>query len=216
MVSHKITLGSRHFKSKKDAKEYIREILDRNIGQTLKGEDLEVVLALLESHPNYDDKVGFGVKSVYVKGSKSNHCFYLKYIDGSEDGHFSYEKCLYGSREKLVSQRRQKAYRMAVQSQIDEYKRQHRNEKCAECGCSAQGNYHVDHFDPQFARLILDFERRHSHLPTEFDEGLGNTKIFREGDSEDAKFAQEWRDYHRRNAKLRILCANCNFRRKRK
>lgn len=217
MVSHPMKLGSYEFPSKKEAKEYIRGVLDRNrnTGEALEGEELEATLDLLEYHPNYEEKFWVGIKSIYVKGSENNRCFNIDYIDGSEDGHFGIDKCFHGSSKTLARNRRQKAYRMAVKDQTDKYKEEHRYERCAKCGCSTLEEAHVDHEEPQFAELIRQFEQDRSYLPIEFDEGQNHTKIFREGNPKDAKFAGDWREFHKKNAKLRVLCPKCNLTRNR-
>jgi hypothetical protein len=56
MVKYSLTLGSHFFERKKDAQDHIIQILDRHVNQSLSGDDLEVVCALLERHPEYEQK----------------------------------------------------------------------------------------------------------------------------------------------------------------
>jgi len=208
MVRHATTLGALHFSSKEAAKKHIQSILDRNRNkEALTGEDKEVILALLERHPKYEQKFGKGISEIFVKGSEKSRCFWLKYKDGSDPQDFSYENCLYNDRD-FVCKLRQKAYRTAVQDQIEAYKSQHQNDRCAECNC-VPNEIHVDHEKPQFLELTRQFEQKQSYLPTEFAQELYiSQKVFK---PEDAKFKQSWQEYHRLHASLRILCAKCNL-----
>jgi hypothetical protein len=208
MVRHAITLGARPFSSKEDAKKHIQSILDRNRNnEALTGEDKEVILALLERHPKYEQKFGKGISEIFVKGLEKSRCFWLKYKDGSAPQDFSYKNCLYDDID-FVYKLRQKAYRTAVQAQIEAYKSQHQHDRCAECNCVSH-EIHVDHEKPQFLELTRQFEKKQSDPPTEFAQGLYiSQKVFK---PEDAKFEQSWQEYHQLHASLRILCAKCNL-----
>jgi len=191
----------------------------------LSGDDLEVVCALLERHHEYEQKVGAGIQRIFVKcppptyGSniKPMRCFYIERVDSTEVA-FSYKKCLEGEgsgierREKLVEKRRQSAYRTAVDDQVIAFKQQHQHEGCAN-GCTRQKDLHVDHILP-FADLVLQYEQQDPEPPpSQFEEDhTYHKKRFR---IEDEEFTQRWREFHKQHAKLRILCSQCNLRRKR-
>lgn len=223
MVKHSLTLGPHFFERKKDAQDYIIRILDRYVDQSLSGEALEVVLALLERHPDYDEKVGLGIQRIFVRQAPSTYglnikpkrCFYIKRVDGTEV-EFSYKKCLHGGgsdqrHERLIEERRQSAYRSAVDGQVIAFKQQ-QHQGCAACGCIGQTDFHVDHVT-QFADLVRQFEQHEPELPSQFDEDpVYHKKQFR---VEDEKYEERWQQFHDQHAELRILCSQCNLRRKR-
>lgn len=222
MAKHPVTLGSLTFDSKKDAAIHIIQILDLNINQTIGGEDLEVILSLLEHHPNYEEKVGSGIKRIFVEQKSSTYgtnvkpwrCFYIERFDASVVD-FSYDNCLKNypqglnnSSATLSDENRQQAYRIAVDDQIIAFKQQHQDRGCAECGSRVA--LQVDHFI-SFVDLLHKFEANESELPTQFDDDEFHRKRFRQ---EDADFANRWQEFHKQSAQLRILCGECNRRRK--
>lgn len=44
-------------------------------------------------------------------------------------------------------------------------------------------------------------------IPKDFENTESNSKCFKESDK---KFKEEWENYHKKNATLRILCNKCN------
>lgn len=82
-------------------------------------------------------------------------------------------------------------------------------QECVYC-LKQQVDFHVDHDFPPFRTLKANFLSKFSkNLPTEFDEcEKYSLKKFRKADK---LFADEWKEYHKINAKLQILCASCNL-----
>ena len=60
-------IGDLTFRTKKAAEAHIQEMLHRaTVGEPLAVEEMAVMLALLESHPDRDAKIGVGVASIHV------------------------------------------------------------------------------------------------------------------------------------------------------
>lgn len=88
--------------------------------------------------------------------------------------------------------------RVSIQPQIDQFKDTTKIE--------------VDHHSElsPFAKLHFDFidMTPATSIPTTiFDDTLGHMKCFRRADK---FFEDKWIQYHRENAKLRMLCMKCN------
>ena len=94
--------------------------------------------------------------------------------------------------------------RSAIEEQIEEYKKG-RELKCGKCGSKSKPE--VDHMNILFVELYENFLKGRKDIPKEFDNTKSNSKCFRE---EDKKFKEEWEEYHKENAILRILCNICN------
>lgn len=68
---------------------------------------------------------------------------------------------------------------------------------------------HIIHFDELVLNFVKYIENKNINIPTCFGDINDNThrRCFLETD---VLFKNEWIDYHRKYAKLRILCKTCN------
>jgi hypothetical protein len=94
--------------------------------------------------------------------------------------------------------------RYAIKEQIMEFKYINKNKPCELCGTYL--NITADHII-KFKKLKDDFLLENPDYPKEFSKNKYGSDIFRE---EDFEFVKLWQEYHKKNATLRILCANCN------
>lgn len=63
-----------------------------------------------------------------------------------------------------------------------------------------------------FCKLKQDFLKNYTGtIPNTFDQSKDYRKIFKPCN---AQFEKEWQSYHKKNAKLQILCKECNLKRK--
>lgn len=77
-----------------------------NPGEELRGEELRLMRALLEQHPDRAEKVGAGVRGIKVDESlhaSGSKCFWVLRIDGSAED-FSARKCLKSLQEAWCSE----------------------------------------------------------------------------------------------------------------
>ena len=126
------------------------------------------------------------------------------FVDGSSKG-FSPKRLFSPNldREKAIE-----ALRTNVRYQSHTWRKQ--NPQCHLCGRPGE---EVDHYDPPFQQLALDWLARHGldwdTLPLRpIKTVIGPLKKI--GDKD---LAADWKDYHRANATLRTVCRQCHPRR---
>ena len=197
-------IGTLKFSSKKEAKSYFASYLREH--ETIEEADIENVKSLISRHP----KIGTQIFEPFIdfdKKGRGTRCFWCEFPDGTSDS-VSVPTCV-DSHYNLNSQLNE-ITRELVEDEIAKFRgTQTRNGAlvCELCGCEGNGKgFHVDHYYPQFVEIRDSFIK---------EEGLE----FEEATIERFKFDEElrrrWRDYHNSKCRLRILCANCNLRRKR-
>jgi hypothetical protein len=210
--SHPVQLGNRRFPSKKAAADFIKMLLKSPVGK-LQGDNFEIVRDLIYRHPNAGDKVGPGIKDIWLRKCQDfgrNNQFIIERTDGSCMD-FSYKNCLAGKLPTF------KGYfsiacRNAVASDIIAFRD---NELLWNpiifCPYTKEvltrNNCHVDHAPPEpFAKIVDDYinENKINIFVVEIQ---GNTvKTFK-----DPVIAAHFRTYHRNKAKLRLLSIQANL-----
>ncbi|MGJ5634951.1 DCL family protein [Nostoc sp. CALU 1950] len=213
MLAKPSELGGFHFKTQKERDNYIKSVLSRGI-RVLESQEASVVYDLLLLHPEVDSKIGIGIKQIEVRESpqRKNKCFWVIREDGSTVD-FSAEKCKYNM-SRLIEKRRKSAYREAVGGQTGVYLKQRGSSQvCDICGLSNE--LHVDHHKPLFSKLISDFEKDRTGIPTEFQEATG-TYFSKQFCKDDKEYRESWCSYHQQHAVLRLLCREHNLTSKRK
>jgi len=210
MYRRKVKFGNLEFKSQKDAKEYVRQLFE-SIGTcySLKNKNnshFNKVLDVLKRHPRASEKLD-NLKDIEVKKCKLGFALFVIYNDGTSDD-ISWNMCITG-REKSDSSKLKSALRYAIEDQIQDYKDENDTSYCNECFTPIYDDLHIDHVI-HFAKLVYDFNKTRSDIPTVFDDArdLPGHKIFK---SSDSKYENEWKTYHRNNAILRPLCRQCNL-----
>lgn len=132
----------------------------------------------------------------------NDHQFWIIKSDGTEDS-ISWSSCVKGAANP-VGKKLNWAFRQAIEDQIKEFRIAHRADPCEFCGTRQELT--VDHIT-KFRQLKDDFLALHPTHPTEFGKNELAQEIFR---PEDAEYCQLWKEYHKTNATLRILCKPCN------
>jgi hypothetical protein len=199
----------------------LSEVLNAHrVGDTLEGEEAKFVREMLNRHPRAEQKVGCGVRRLYVgEGFKRGaRCFWLERLDGSRTD-FSFLKCLSAPTAYAVVC---KAARQAILGQILAYKEEffasaRRRDEPARCALTqepvAEDYCHVDHVIP-FDALLREFLRVEGLRAPEIE-------ILGTGDGEQVKrfadevLAQRWRTFHRDRAVLRVTTPKANLQRPR-
>ena len=95
MARQPIVLNGIEFKFPKDAIYHFKNMLERyRNGQTIAGDDRDMLLALLERHPQAYKKIGCGVKRLYKdRTDMPTSCFWIERTDGSRTD-FSYRTAI--------------------------------------------------------------------------------------------------------------------------
>jgi hypothetical protein len=221
-----IEIGDKIFKTKKEATDFIRGILYGNLlNMPLSDDGLVFVCDLLEKHPDKNEKIGVGVKSIITEEDANFHTtrhFSIIRNDNTKID-FSFNKCLTPNLNdplKLFhsSARRAIADQILVVKDILFQKNMDAdgNILCALTGeMIDKKSCHVDHIPPKtFDKIVSDFidENKIDVSMLKYKEacdGIGR-------EFEDDKIKQLFSDYHEKVAKLRIVSVKANLSQKKK
>lgn len=209
-------VGNKEFKTKKDALNYYKEILNSyKIGETLNDKDKKDIIELLNIHPDFETKFCTGIQEVIVnKIPKYNSKAFFVLDNNSELEAFSYIKCINGSKPPLT--KFSCTCRDIVQDDINNVKLQyfktnsHKGKvKCQETGelCKWE-DLVIDHRQPNTFSVIVDrfIEVNHIDILTiEYINVIDGVYKFK-----DEELCQRFRDYHKEKANLRIITKSKN------
>ena len=197
----KFTLGEMIFDSKKQARDFVSNYLKTN--HKIESGDINWVEDLLSRHPRWEDK-SENYKTITIEKIGANRAFFLvKNDDSLED--ISYIKCFYGETEHMLVN---KTLRNEISDQIVSFRRNcfsaHSEIKCEICETILKNDLstHVDHII-MFKDLVQSFRKQHQNIPTK--------SIGTEREISDTVISNEWKEYHKQYAKLRLLCDKCNM-----
>jgi hypothetical protein len=205
-----ISLGGVSFRNKTEAEKHIRNILSRHENmQALTGDDLAFVVAILDKHPNYDAIVDCGVRRIVVQHLHDRYDsrrFLLERIDGSIRD-FTWRTAL---TPKAARSRVMKACRYAIRDQIKAFRAKAFDHAITQT-CALSGmpivptDCDVDHIPPATFEALVDAWLRCNQLD-ESDIALVPVVGYEQPDKwEDTFLEENWREYHRTHARLRIL-----------
>ena len=212
----KIEIGEREFATKKDALNHFKTILNSyEFGQNLNKDDLKDILDLLESHPNAKEKIGVGIEYVRIaKVQYNTKSFELVRTDGSTE-FFSYTKRINAPKTDFTKLR--EACRQAIQEDLRNVKLAYFDRfskkgqvKCQESGDLAKyEELNVDHRQPSTFSVIVDRFVELNNL----DLKKINYLQIDGGPNElaDENLKEEFRQYHRDKANLRIVKKSLNL-----
>lgn len=227
MVAVPIRIGDRCFPSKFAAVRAIRDLYYRYAAGDVVDdpEDHRFLLDLVYRHPRAEQKVGCGValfrieqdEASTIGTGRSCHLCVLVRIDGSETD-FSYKKCLTPESPRSAFQ---DACRTAVVSQVQAFRREQfgplgdRYVPCAITGELVGWNdAHIDHHEPRFEQLVIDFLRRVGwNYRTILLKGYGDGERWKA--FADPVHAEQFAEYHREHARLRVTTRAANLGRSR-
>ena len=210
-----IQLGSLVFINKTKAEEYIRNILSRyNSMRPLQGRDREIIDSVLDLHPNKHVIVDCGIKDILVqwlddRGEKRR--FIAKRVDSSIRD-FTWRHALY-PRSEIQSLRR--TCRTLVQDQIAYFRRQAFGRDLAlECLITGdritEQTCDVDHAAPDTFNALVDRWLSSCGINAE-DIEIVPSRHYQFPDAfQDEVLAQAWREFHKINARLRVVSIPAN------
>lgn len=116
-MKKKIKIGEKEFSTKKDALNHFKTILNSyEFGEKLNKENLNDVLALLETHPKVKEKIGVGIEAIRIaKVQYNTKSFELLRTDGSTTL-FSYTRRINAPKTDFTKFR--EACRQAIQEDL--------------------------------------------------------------------------------------------------
>lgn len=220
MAGKPIVIGNKEFKYQKDALEFFKEILNSHrANKTIEGETHDLLLSLIERHPEAEQKIGIGIERFYKAPTEiGTNCFWIERTDGSKTD-FSYYTAV-KAKGKSLYQEFAEACRSSVNEDLKRTKEeffQKHGDKDGKVECEVSGNKigiyesHLDHKKPlTFQVLVNTFI------------AANNITISREmlSTSKDAQFTTEFidqeiknkfKEYHHKMAQLRILNPKANL-----
>ena len=211
-----IEIGGKIFATKKDALNHYKTILSSyDFGETISQDDLKDIFELLETHPRVKEKIGVGIEKIRIAKLKyDTKSFELVRFDGSKE-YFSYTKRINAPKTDFT--KFSEACRQAIQEDLRNVKTGHFDRfskkgqvKCQETGeLSKYEDLNVDHRQPNSFSIIVDrfIEVKDLNLKRieylEIDGGPNELA--------DEKLNEEFRQYHRDKANLRIVKKNLNL-----
>jgi hypothetical protein len=222
-------IGSYQFTTKKAAKEAAMERMATiPYGfYSIDSDDGDFLLAILENHSEYDEKVGCGIAGFHVcpaldpalhESGKGKHIKFQR-LDGTEDS-FSYNHCLtFPAKGKKECGERELRYalRESIRPQIQAFKKNDSERDvpdqclpCPECNRMYEDHnpFHVDHVEP-FSHLVDTFMTLKQFTPPKsYGKTITRRWAFK---PEDKHIEDGFIDFHARHAKYQFLCSRCNI-----
>jgi hypothetical protein len=198
------------FKTQKKLKIYFREIINKiGVCDSVKLKHPEYFLDFCEvfkRHSDYPQKfIGFvDIKIGFNPEFVNQLVVYIIKNDQCIDNVSVLNNCITGKPKDNLKI----AMRVAIQPQIDEYKNNNYIHVCELC--NEHERIVIDHHSEKspFIKLYNDFMNiNYLTVPNTFDDTKSHMKCFKEIDD---RFKEDWINYHKENAILRMLCRTCN------
>ena len=176
----------------------------------LSDSDMEFLKEVFLCHPNSKQKIGCGIKTIFVKKSEyGNNCFWIKRLDDSETD-ISYMKCLNKSND-IDSIK--KACRTAIWPVIRDFKD---SIDFTDFTCPFTGeivtskNVHIDHYDLKFSELFNVWIKNY-----ELKDLIKAINVSKDGDTTvyfiDENIKNDFIKYHNDNTHLRAVSKKANL-----
>lgn len=203
------------FKTKIRLQEHIKEIITRSkqSGSYVNYEDTLFMISLIDNyHPTAEQKKGVGIKRMWIATSPyGTDAFFLERIDGTTT-EFSYTKCLNHPTDEQIFT---KAARYAIEEQIKEFKASMLASGPQVCPYTGEiltyATSHVDHTSPFTFKILLKsfLDETQIDWKTIKIKPPRDNCVVREYD--DDTFNTLWKEWHHKNAKLRLLSRSGNL-----
>lgn len=186
------------FKTKTDAQRFVSSFLKNN--KSISAENKPWVYELFKLHPRYSEK-SINMKDIIIQKHLGNNHFGILYNNGTTDD-FSYNKCLSGDRHFHDIK---KTMRLLIFDQTYSFKLEkfkiNPSQTCETCHCvlfndSLATVDHINFFSniaDQFIKLYLNVDANQM------------SKLLK-----DPNMISLWKEFHLKNASLRLLCKSCN------
>lgn len=198
------------FKTQASLKTYFRGVIDRiglcNSVKTKYPSEFLDLCEVFTRHPEYPEKfIGLiDIKIDYNRQFTNQYVVYIVKNNGEIDNVSVMKTCITGKPKDNL----RISMRYSIQLQIDEYRNNQTIHICELC--SNKNQIEIDHHSEKapFAKLYDDFMKLNTlSIPTSFNETNSHMKCFKEIDY---IFEENWKQYHKNNAILRMLCRTCN------
>lgn len=198
-------------KTQKQLKQCVREKLDIiGVCSSIKQfypEEWDGFMYLFKRHNDYPEKFNglIDIKIRYNPVYNTQLETIIVKNNGYEEDVSVLNNCITGKTKDNLT--------MAMRNSIYPHIAKFKNNSIMECVlCGNTKNIHIDHYEPQFIDLKIEFLNIwKGSLPSIFEENKSHSKIFSNIDNE---FEKNWIEFHITYALLRVLCKKCNLSRK--
>lgn len=208
----KYSLADKTFQTKAELERFIRGILfEYNNGRQVGSHDWPYVYAILERHPNRVVIEDCGIKRFLVQwldnAGIQRRFIAIRNDDSRRD--FTWRHVI---RERTQMQRVHRVCRWLVRDQIDAFRRKaFASDIALACPISGERitreSSHVDHIAPNTFQALVDGWLLSNGMTSD-DLEVVPSREYQEPDRfSDDFIAENWREYHRINAKLRVIDA---------
>lgn len=208
-------INGEHFKTQKSLIERIQQLLENyDFDSKIVAEDFSFFVGLIKLHENAAEKIGIGIKELWVRKCKMNEeNKTLKIIRGDlTDTHVSWRKCL--TPPKGIGQVREAA-RCDIDPQVSKFREKtfcgRETVECEETGVEIDREHcHIDHAHPKtFKKLFMDWCDQKTINPETIqikDVGEHGWKTFMNEALRDS-----WCKFHEQNMELRAIIKDANL-----
>jgi hypothetical protein len=220
MARKPIIIGNKEFKFQKDALSFFKEMLSRHcVNKTIKGEDHDLLHAVVERHPEATVKIGVGIDRFYKAPTEiGTNCFWIERTNGSKTD-FSYITAV-KAKGKSLYQEFAEACRNTVRADLnktkEEFFKNHGDEE-GKVECELTGEKiaiyesHLDHKKPMtFQVLVNTFIGANGIKITEKMLSLSQDAQF-ETEFVNDEIKEKFKKYHHEMAQLRIINPKANL-----
>mgnify|MGYP001794339373 CR=1 FL=1 len=218
MPKKSVVIGELFFSTKKEAKSYFTEILNKYpLATAIHGKEFDDVMALLLCHPRANEKIGSGVKFIKVDQgfNSSNRCFHVVRVnDSTED--FSIGKCIDGDHSpfyKFCIACRKSVETELRAKKLKYFEEEGDKESKVVCPITKEKitfeESHIDHREPFTFSAIVHFFIKANGIDLNSVEYVTEYKYGNE--FKNHEIAEKFRGWHRENATLRIVKGKANL-----
>lgn len=221
-------IGDRFFKTKGELTDFVKGILNKyELNDVLNDEDFSFISKYLTLHPEYEKKVGCGLKAIIIKRDGNwgkTRCFHIVRTDETQTD-FSYLTCLNHSTSREPLTMFKKAARSSVKDQVLSYLTIY-NKKCIDKNSRVicektkkripKANAQVDHIPPRtFDKIVTEFlKAKNLNLADIEYDGFGDNEYTKQ--FKNKSLAEEFSHYHKQVARLRVISKHENLTQKKK
>jgi hypothetical protein len=200
----KYSIGDHQFKTKKASYTFVKELITElgvcNIDQTHEQYNFMCTLTRVSDPKCFE----------IVPNPCNCNAYHMNYVDMMDIKHsLSWKKCSqFDFRETSAKNKLNEAMRNAIYDQITDFKNSSIDIPCC-VKCQNIVSLQVDHILP-FDIIKKEFlsSMDPDWVPLSFDENPMYMNVFK---PEHNKFAELWKDHHKKNARLQYLCRSCNI-----
>ena len=213
-MANKIKINNKTFLTLNEAYAYTREFLTNLYEQdnrviTSTHEEWDFLYALILRHPCCKQQIGIGIKAfLIIRKRIENITLDILRTDYTRIN-ISW-RCCVRAKDGTMKENLRSAMRIAVRSQIHEFRKQIKpTQLCEFCNTElGDKEINIHHAAPTFKEMSDNFLIM-NRPPTKFHERKPPKQpIFR---NEDSEFEFRWENYHREHCNLTVLHRDCHY-----